>query len=150
VTLTAAPDWVEVAFHICETVCAPGHEKLAFQPAVAAWPEFVTVKPSWKPPLHELTTDQLTWQLPAGDDVLVAVGVGVGVGVTVGVTVGVMVGVGVGVGVAVVAVGVGVGVGVDVGGGVPLPFVKTTTDSAGTDTELPEKVLETMAGLALS
>jgi hypothetical protein len=119
-----------------------------FQPAVAALPEFVTVKPSWKPPLHELTTDQLTWQLPAGDDVLVAVGVGVGVGVTVGVGVGVIVGVGVGVGVAVVAVGVGVGVGV--GGGVPLPFVRTTTDSAGTDTELPEKLLETMAGLALS
>ena len=117
-----------------------------FQPAVAALPEFATVKPSWKPPLHELTTDQLTWQLPAGDDVLVAVGVGVGV--TVGVGVGVIVGVGVGVGVAVVAVGVGVGVGV--GGGVPLPFVKTTTDSAGTDTELPEKPLETMAGLALS
>jgi hypothetical protein len=86
-----------------------------------------------------LTTDQLTWQRPAGDDVLVAVGVGVGV--TLGVGVGVMVGVGVGVGVVV---------GVGVGGGVPLPLVKTTMDSAGTDTELPEKLLETMAGLALS
>jgi hypothetical protein len=60
--------------------------------------------------------------------------VGVGVGLTVGV----------GVGLVVLVVGVAVGV----GSGVPLAFVKTTADSAGTETELPEKLLETIAGLA--
>jgi hypothetical protein len=124
---------VEVAFHICEMVCVPGHEKLTFQPFVAGVPELVTVKPSWKPPLHELTTDQLTWQAVEPDAVPVAVGVGVGLVVL-------------GVGVGLVVLGVGVGV----GGGEPAAFVKTTTDSAGTETELPEKVLDTMAGLALS
>jgi hypothetical protein len=140
VTLTAAPDWVAVALHICEMVCAPGHEKLTFQPFVATVPEFVTVKPSWKPPLHELTTDQVTWQASPGGGV---VGGGVeGGGVEGGGTVegGGLVGGGV-VGGGVVGGG---------GGGVPLPFVRTTTDSAGTETELPEKVPETMVGLALS
>jgi hypothetical protein len=132
--LTAVPDWVSEAFQICVTAWAPGHDQLTFHPVVCAAPEFVTVKPSWKPPLQELTTDQLTWQPP--DE---AVGVGVGVGVVV---------VGVGVGVGVLRVGVGVGVGV--GGGPPLPLVRTTTDSAGTETELPEKVAVAMAGLALS
>src|SRR6266702_3912597 len=109
-------------------VCEPGHEKVTFQPFVAAVPEFATVKPSWKPPLHELASDQLTVQPPGAGDVPVAVGVGVGVGV------------------GVVTVGVGVGV----GGGLPLPFVRTTIDSAGTETELPDTLLEAMLGLALS
>ena len=60
--MTAAPDWVCVAFQICEMVCEPGHEKVTFQPFVAAVPEFATVKPSWKPPLHELASDQITVQ----------------------------------------------------------------------------------------
>src|ERR1700726_3902460 len=109
-------------------VCAPGHEKLTFQPFVATVPEFVTVKPSWKPPLHELTTDQVTWQASPGGGV---VGGGVeggrvegggveGGGVEGGGTVegGGLVGGGV-VGGGVVGGG---------GGGWPLPFVKTTAE----------------------
>ena len=34
------------------------------------------------------------------------------------------------------------------GGGLPPPLVSTTTDSAGTETELPEKVPVAMVGLA--
>ena len=48
-----------------------------------------------------------------------------------------------GLGDALVGVGVGVGV-----GAAPLPLVSTTTDSAGTDTELPEKLLWVTDGLA--
>jgi hypothetical protein len=84
-----------------------------------------------------LTTDQLTWQPEPGE--LVGVGVGVGAGV-VGAGVGV-----VGVGAGVVGVGVGVGVGWP-----PLALVRTTTDSAGTETEPPEKLDETIDGLAAS
>jgi hypothetical protein len=47
--VTAAPDWLSAAFQICVTVCDPGHEYPTVQPAVAAVPEFVTVKPSWNP-----------------------------------------------------------------------------------------------------
>src|ERR1700744_4842031 len=111
----------------------PGQEKLTFQPDVAAAPGLVTVKPSWKPPLHEFTTDQVTWQLPGA---AVAVGLGDGLGDALA---------GDGLGEALAGVGVGVGVGV---GAAPLPLVSTTTDSAGTDTELPEKLLCVTDGLA--
>ena len=131
VTLTAAPDWVAVALQIWVMACVPGQLKLTFQPDVAAAPGLVTVKPSWKPPLHEFTTDQVTWQLP-GAVVPVAVGLGDGLGDAL---------VGDGLGDALVGVGVGVGA-------APLPLVSTTTDSAGTDTELPEKLLCVTDGLA--
>jgi hypothetical protein len=137
------------AFQIWVTVCAPGHDQVTFHPFVGEVPLFVTVKPSWNPPLQELTSDQLVWQPGPGEVVWVGVGAGrVGVGAG-------LVGVGVGVGVGEWAVGVGVGmvgvgVGVGVGGGPPVPLVRTTTDSAGTETELPENVVVAMAGLALS
>ena len=92
VTLTAAPDWVAVALQIWVMACVPGQEKLTFQPDVAAVPGLVTVKPSWKPLLHEFTTDQVSWQLP-GAAVAVAVGLGDGLGdALVGLAVGELVG----------------------------------------------------------
>ena len=139
---TAAPDWVADAFQICEIACAPGQLKPTVQPVIGAVPA-VTVKPSWKPPDQELTTDQATVQAPPEMDVEVGVGEAVvGVGDAV-------VGVGdavVGVGEAVVGVGdavVGVGLGV---GDTPVPFVRTTTDSAGTDTDPPDSVDDVIVG----
>lgn len=61
--MTAAPDCVSVAFQICVMVCDPGQEYPTFQPLIAL-PPAVTVNPSWKPPLHELLTDQVAVQPP--------------------------------------------------------------------------------------
>jgi hypothetical protein len=118
---------------------------LTVQPVVGVVPESVTVKPSWKPPLHELVTDQVAVQPPAvaellaealtdGDDDALALAEALadaladadaerdGVAETEAEA--------------------------DPDGAVPLPLVSTTTDSAGTDSELPENALVVTVGLA--
>lgn len=122
-TLTSVPDWVSAASQICEIVWAPGQVKSTVQSLVGAEPEFVTVKPSWNPPDQELVTDQATLHAAP-----VVVGEGDGVGE--------------------VDDGDGEGDGdeeeTDVGE--PLPPVSTTTDSAGSVTEVPLKEDEEIDG----
>ena len=137
--MTAGPDWLSVAFQICVTVCDPGHEYPTLQPAVVAVPGFVTVKPSWNPPDQEFVTDQLTEQ--AAPVVLVAVGLGLGG--TLGLGLGDTLGLGLGLG-----DWLGLGLGLGVGEGCPLPLVRTTIDSAGTLTDVPEKLPATTDGFA--
>ena len=120
VAVTAAPDWVSDAFQIWVIACVPGQVYPICHPVVAVVPVLVTVKPSWKPPCHELVRLQLTAQPEPADGVVVVV-----VGGAVVVVGGTVV-----VGDAVVVVG-GAVVDVVVGGGAPVPVVRTTTDSAG-------------------
>lgn len=147
--LTAAPVWVSVAFQICETVCDPGQDQPTVHFDVATVPELVTVKPSWNPPLHELTSDQLTVQpadepvelgegeadgdddcdgeaLAEGDDEADADGLGEAE-------------------CDGLADADGEG---DVEGEMPVPLVSTTTDSAGIVSVPPVKVLCVIVGLA--
>jgi hypothetical protein len=104
-------------------------------------PEFVTVKPSWKPPDQEFVNDQLTEQpAPA-----VLVDEGLGLGVTLGLGLGDELGLGeeLGLGLADWLV-----LGLGVGDGCPLPLDSTTIDSAGTLTDVPEKLLLATVGFA--
>lgn len=48
------------ALQIWVMVCAPGQVNRTVQSFSGTAPEFVTVKPSWNPPDHELVTDQVT------------------------------------------------------------------------------------------
>ena len=141
--MTAAPDWVCVAFQICEMVCEPGHEYPTFQPLIALLPESVTVKPSWKPPLHELVTDQVAVHPPAVPDELAE-------GEEEGDELGDEDGLAEALADAL-ALGLAERDGLAEGepeGEEPLPLVSTTTDCAGMVSDPPENVLCAMVGLA--
>jgi len=141
--VTAAPDWVSVAFQICETVCEPGHEYPTLQPLIALPPESVTVKPSWKPPLHELVTDQVAVQPPdepealaEGEEERDELGDEDGLAEALA---------------DALALGLAERDGLADGepeGEEPLPLLSTTTDCAGIVSEPPENVLCAMVGLA--
>ena len=143
--LTAAPDWVALALHIWVMVCAPGQVNPMPQLFVPVVPVLATVKPSWKPPLHELVTDQVTLQPP----VPTVEELGDGDGEALADRDGEADALADGLGDALGEDGPTVGVG-EVLGDVPEALVSTTTDSAGTDTEAPDWVLVAMAGLAAS
>ena len=138
--MTAAPDWVSVAFQICVTVCEPGQEYPTFQPLIAL-PPAVTVNPSWKPPLHELLTDQVAVQPAAepeelaegeedGDELGEAEGDEDALAEALG-----------------EAERDGLADG-DPEGEEPLPLLSTTTDSAGMVSDPPENVLCAIVGFA--
>jgi hypothetical protein len=141
--LTAAPDCVALALHIWVMVCEPGQVYPMPQPFVAVAPVLATVKPSWKPPLHEFVTDHVTLQPPEptaeelgeGEALADCDGVGDGEADALADALG--------------EDGPTVGVG-EVLGEVPDTLVSTTTDSAGTETEAPDWVPVAMAGLAAS
>lgn len=141
--MTAAPDCVSVAFQICVMVCEPGHEYPTFQPLIAAVPESVTVKPSWKPPLHELLTDQVAVQPP---DVPEELADGEEDGEELGEAEGDEDALAEALGEAD-RDGLGLADG-EPEGEEPLPLLSTTTDSAGIVSDPPENVLCAMAGLA--
>ena len=142
---TAAPLCVTVAFQIWVIDCEPGHEYDTFQPFAAVVPSLVTVTPSWKPPLHALVTVHVTEQ-PPGLPVALAEGEAEcdgdvdGDGDVLGEAEAECEG---DADTDALADGDG-----DPLGGVPLPLVSTTTDSAGIDSELPVKLPVAMLGLA--
>lgn len=141
--MTAAPDWVSVAFQICEMVCEPGHEYPTFQPLIALPPESVTVKPSWKPPLHELVTDQVAVQPPAVPDALAE---GEADGDELGDEDGLAEALA-----DALALGPAECDGLAEGepeGEEPLPLVSTTTDCAGMVSDPPENALCAIVGFA--
>ena len=113
-------------------------------------PPFVTVNPSWNPPLHELVSDHEAVQL--GEDEPVLVAVAVADAVCVGVRDGVEEAVAVAEALAdadadAEALAVG---DADCVGWEPAPPLSTTIDSAGTETVPPEKELLTTVGFAAS
>lgn len=116
-------------------------------------PLLVTVKPSWNPPLHELVKDQVAEQ-PAEVPEALAEGDALGDWDVDGDCDGDWDWDGDGEADAEAeaeadadgdcdVLGVADGEGEE-----PVPFDSTTIDSAGTDTELPEKLVVVMAGLA--
>ena len=141
--MTAAPDWVSAAFQICVMLCEPGHEYPTFQLLIAEVPESATVKPSWKPPLQELVTDQVAVQPPDAPEALAE---GEEDGEEDGEEEGDALGEEDGLAEALADAerdGLADGEGEE-----PLPLVSTTTDSAGIVSEVPEKLLVAMVGLA--
>lgn len=148
VAVTVDPDWVSVAFQICETVCEPGHEKITVQPLIGTEPVLVTVIVSWKPPLHELVVDQVAAQLATpealaegeaeadadGEAEAEAEALGDADGLGEALALG-----------EAECDGVADG---EVEGCVPVPLVSTTTDSAGILSDVPENVLCVTVGLA--
>jgi hypothetical protein len=140
--VTAAPVCVSVAFQICVTVCEPGHEYPTFQPLIAL-PPAVTVKPSWKPPLHELLTDQVAVQPP---EVPEALAEGEEDGEELGEADGDEDALAEALGEAECdKLGLADG---EPEGEEPLPLVSTTTDSAGMVSDPPENVLCAIVGFA--
>ena len=141
---------MSAALQIWVTASPSGQVHFTVQPFVGLVPVFVTVKPSWKPPLHEFVIDQEAEQ--AGLAPPVAVPVPVGVPVAVAVELGVPEAEADGdadtdaeaVGEADAdAVGVPVG-------SLPVPPLSTTIDSAGTEIDEPLNALLVIVGSAAS
>src|SRR6185312_1164303 len=127
-------------------VCDPGHEYFTFQPVIALDPLLVTVNPSWNPPDHELVSVQVAVQpLPA-------VVVGLAEAEALGLVEAEADADGDGLAecdAEADAEGEALADGEPVGV-VPAPPDRTTTDSAGTEIEVPLAVPLTTVGFAAS
>src|SRR3954449_10604061 len=58
--VTAAPDWVTVAFHAWATVCPPPNDQRSVHPLIGS-PRLVTPTEAPKPPCHCELTVYATW-----------------------------------------------------------------------------------------
>jgi len=150
------PEIVSVAFQISVTLWPSGQAQATVQPCVGTEPLFVTVNPSWKPPLHEVVSDHAAEQLGADEPVPVAVAVAVADADCEGVCDGDEDAVAVADALAVAEVDAlteaeaEADADADCVGCAPVPPLSTTIDSAGTETVLPEKALLTTVGFAAS
>jgi hypothetical protein len=65
VAVTAAPDWVTVAFQAFVTFWSPGNENVSVQVLIALVPVLLMVRLAVNPPDHSFGT-YATWHVPVG------------------------------------------------------------------------------------